>query len=192
MHSKKRLGFLLLPILGWVSSAIATTFLPMNLDDLTAASSAVVYGRVTTRHGEWNPARTFIYTVYTIQAIEYVNGDLGASFLLHEPGGELDGLSMTVAGVPQFGVGQEAVFFVWTDPQGLHQVTGFEQGNLPVETDVQTGMKQVSRAVRLGSAKAAGLPVGSGPSSTTSRFLPQLFQQIRASAALGRKPADAQ
>ena len=192
MRSKKGIGFLLLAFVR-VSAAAATTFLPMNLDDLTEVSSAIAYGKIVAGHTEWNNAHTLIYTVYTVQAMEYLQGDMGLSFELHEPGGELDGLSMSVAGVPQFTVGQEAVLFIWTDPQGLHQVTGFEQGNLAVQNDPQTGMKMTSRVIRLGSAKSAdsaGSVVSVGSvGSTTSRFLPQLFHQIRSSAAKARKPA---
>ena len=183
MGMKKRIAFLLLAFL-WVSGAAATTLLPMNLDDLTAESPAIAYGKIVASRTEWNNAHTLIYTVYTVQVVEYLKGDLGPSFELQEPGGELDGLSMSVAGVPQFTVGQEALLFLWTDPQGLHQVTGFEQGNLTVQSDPQTGMKMVHRVVRLGPAKSAG---SVGPA--TSRFLPQLFHQIRSSAAKARKPA---
>ena len=95
--------------------------------------------------------------------------------------GELDGIGMVVAGVPHFEVGQEAVLFVWTDPTGHHQVSGFEQGAVPIETDAATGSKTARRAMALGSAPAAGA-VASDPSASY-RLLPQLLDQIRASVA---------
>ncbi|MBI4465599.1 MAG: hypothetical protein HY647_12920 [Acidobacteria bacterium] len=186
MRLKKGLSFLLLSFV-WVSAATATALLPMHLDDLTAESPVIAYGKVLASRTEWNNAHTLIYTVYTVQATEYLKGDLGPSFELQEPGGERDGLSMSVAGVPQFRVGQEAVLFLWTDPQGLHQVTGFEQGNLTIQSEPQTGMKMVSRVIPLGSAKTAAPSGVVAP--TTSRFLPQLFHQIRSSAAKARQPA---
>ncbi|OFW04967.1 MAG: hypothetical protein A3G20_08785 [Acidobacteria bacterium RIFCSPLOWO2_12_FULL_59_11] len=183
MRLQKGIAFLVLAFL-WISGAVATTFLPMNLDDLTAESPAIAYGKIVASRTEWNSTHTLIYTVYTVQAMEYLHGDLGPSFELQEPGGELDGFGLLVPGVPRFTVGQEAILFVWTDPQEQHQVTGDEQGSLTVQRDPATGLKMVNRVVRLGSAKSAG---SVGP--TTSRFLPQLFHQIRSSAAKARKPA---
>jgi hypothetical protein len=90
---------------------------------------------------------------------------------------------MHVAGVPAFTVGQEAVLFVWTDKNGQHQVTGFEQGSFPVRTDPETGAKVVERVVRLGSVRTpnpAALP--------SSRSLSQFVSQVRESAARVAQP----
>lgn len=164
--------------------AWGTTLLRMDLDDLTQESHAVVHAKIAAQRTEWNAGRTLILTVYTVQPIEYLKGSLGPGFEFSEPGGELDGLSLTVPGAPRFTVGEEAVLFVWTSPQGQNQVTGFEQGALEVETDPQTGLKTVDRAIRLGSARTPAAPGVGAP--VTSQFLPQLFQQIRSSAAKTR------
>lgn len=182
----KKAATLIVLLLGWLPWAEGTTLERMDLDDLTAKSSAVVYGKIVASRVEWNQNRTLIYTVYTVQPLEYLKERLGPILELREPGGTLDGLHMSIAGVPSFSVGEEAVLFVWTDPQGQHQVTGFEQGAFPVRTDPQTGLKMVDRAIRLGSARTAPLPGAVVPS--TSRLLPQLFDQIRSSAAKTRAP----
>ena len=179
----QRTAVLFLALLGWSFSAGATTLVRLDLDDLTGESSAVVYGKIVASRTEWNQARTLIYTVYTVAPVEYLKGRLGPTFELYEPGGTLDGLQMSIAGVPSFSVGQEAVLFVWTDPRGQHQATGFEQGVFPVRTDSQTGLKVIDRAVRLGSARTA-----SPAASPSSRILLQLFDQIRSSAAKARQP----
>ena len=177
---------LVLLLLGCVflPRAEATTLIRLDLDDLTAESSAVVYGKIVASRVERNSSKTMIFTVYTVQADQYLKSALGPVFELHEPGGVLDGLGMHVAGVPAFTVGQEAVLFVWTGKHGQHQVTGFEQGSFPVRTDPQTGAKVVDRVVRLGSARTA-----SPTASPSSRFLSQFFNQVRASAARARVPA---
>jgi len=164
----------------------ATTLLPMYMDDLTAASQTVAYGTVIASRVEWDQGRNWIYTIYTIQPAQYLKGQLGTAFELREPGGELDGIAMVVAGVPHFEVGQEAALFVWTDPTGHHQVSGFEQGAVPIETDAATGSKTARRAMALGSAPAAGA-VASDPSASY-RLLPQLLDQIRASVAKNSVP----
>ena len=158
--------------------AEATTLTRLDLDDLTFESSAVVYGKIVASRVEWNQSKTMIFTIYTVLADQYLKSALGPVFELHEPGGELDGLRMSVAGVPAFSVGEEAVLFVWTDKHGQHQVTGFERGSFPVRTDPQTGAKVVSRVVRLGSVRTPSASV-----SPSSRSLSLFFNQVRAAKA---------
>ena len=179
----KKIAILLFVLLVWSHTTGATTLLRLDLDDLTGESSAVVYGKIVASRVEWNSGRTLIYTVYTVAPTEYLKGRLGPVFELYEPGGVLDGLQMSVAGAPAFSVGQEAVLFVWTDPHGQHQVTGFEQGAFPVRADPQTGLQIVDRVARLGSARVA-----SAVASPTSRLLAQFFNQIRSSAAKASRP----
>ena len=179
----KKTASLLFVLWVWGLSAGATTLLRLDLDDLTAESSAVVYGKIVASRVEWNQSRTLIFTVYTVEPMEYLKGRLGPVFELYEPGGTLDGLQMSVAGVPAFSVGQEAILFVWSDPRGQHQVTGFEQGAFPVRADPQTGLKIVDHVARLGSARVA-----SAVASPTSRLLAQFFNQIRSSAAKASRP----
>ena len=181
----KKITFVLFLLLAMGHGALATTLLRMDLDDLTADSHAVVYGKIVASRTEWDKNHTIIYTIYTVQPMDYLKGQLGPSFELQELGGERDGLIMKVPSVPVFNVGEEELLFVWTDDQSRHQVIGFEQGSLEVRTDPQTGLKTVDRAIRLGSAHSA-VPEGS-LAPTTSRSLPQLFGQIRSSIAKAAK-----
>jgi hypothetical protein len=171
------LAFLLLTL---SSSALATTLTPMYLDDLTAQSQTVVYGAVVAKRVEWDTAHRWIYTIYTVQPSQYLKGNLGAPFELREPGGVLGGIGMKVAGVPQFEVGEEAVFFVWTDPKGYHQVNGFEQGAVSIKTGA-SGAKVASRLIPLDTARSTAAITASQP--TTSSMLSRLLDQIRLSIA---------
>lgn len=162
-------------------AAFATTLTRLDLDDLTAQSSAIVHGRIVASRTEWNAGGTAIFTVYTVSVNSYLKGQLGETFEIAEPGGSRDGITMTVASVPVFQPSQEVVLFIWTDPRGVHQVIGFEQGALQVVTDPVTGAKSVDREIRLGSASSVFAQ--NAPIRTTSKSLPQLFNQIRTSAA---------
>jgi hypothetical protein len=165
----------------------ATTVLPMYLDDLTAASQTVAYGQVLASRVEWDAGHNWIFTVYTIAPVQYLKGNLGPTFELREPGGERDGVGMKVSGAPHFAVGQDAVFFIWTDPSGFHQVTAFEQGAVTIQTDPATGLQTAARSIALGTARAELAVTASRPS--TSRALPQLMDQIRVSIA-SRRPRE--
>ena len=170
--------------------AETTTLLRMGLRELTSESHVIVYAKIGGSRTEWNSERTWIYTVYTIHPLEYLKGQLGPVFELQEPGGELDGLSMTVAGVPKLTVGEEAVLFVWSDRRGRHQLTGFQQGLCPVQTDPHTGAKMVDRVIPL---RFAQTTAASDPQvRTTSPLLVDLLYQIRSSAAETPRPPAAQ
>jgi hypothetical protein len=160
-------------------AAPATILIPMYLDDLTSQSQTVAYGAVVASRVEWDAAHRWIYTIYTVQPSQYLKGNLGAVFELREPGGVLDGVGMKIAGVPQFSIGEEAVFFIWTDPKGYHQVIGFEQGAVAVKTNLVTGAKTAARFIPLDTARRAAASHASLP--TTSSALPQLLDQIRLS-----------
>ena len=160
--------------------ARATTMLPMYLDDLTAVSQTVVYGKVMASRTEWDDAHHLIYTVYTVTPNEYLKGQLGSSFELRQLGGEKDGVGLYVAGEPKFEIGEEDVLFVWTDPKGNNQVSAMEQGVVPVTID-SSGTKIAARPIALGSARALTSPAASLPG--TSRSLPELLDEIRSSIA---------
>ena len=122
----------------------------VDLDRLAEESSAIVQGRIVAARVEWNHGHTAILTIYTVRAERYLKGFLGETFELTEPGGELDGLAMHVAGAPHFRVGEEAVLFVWTDDlYGRHQAIGFEQGVFRVRPEPGTGLKLLSRSAPL-------------------------------------------
>ena len=171
----------LLLVAASAAPAAATTLARMDLDDLTAASQTIVYGKIVASRTEWDKTRSVIYTFYTVRPIQYLKGQLGPEFLLQEMGGTLDGLTMTVPSAPQFAVGQEEVLFIWTDPLGRNLVTGMEQGAVGVHTDPQTGQRVLDRALRIGSAR--GLQTGNESVALTSRLLAQFFDQVRRSAA---------
>lgn len=177
----RKITFALMLLFAAALAAPATTLQQMNLDDLTAQSHAVVYGKIVASRAAWDRTHSVIYTFYTVQPIQYLKGQLGSSFELQEMGGELDGLVVRVPSAPVFNLGDEEVLFVWTDALGRHLVIGMEQGAVGVQTDPRTGQKTLNRTIRLGSARATAAGADTGP--VTSRLLPQLFDQIRVSVA---------
>ncbi len=181
-----------LPFLFLLAAALGHTAVvkTLDLDGLAAESDTIVHGRIVASRVEWNSAHTSILTLYTVEADQYLKGFLGAKFELAEPGGEVDGLVMSVPGAPEFRVGEEAVLFIWTDDvYGRHQVDGFEQGAFRVQKDPVTGMKWVSRTAPL----RAGAPAGGvaearaategPPAGRTARELTQFLAQVSQAVA---------
>ena len=78
---------------------------------------------------------------------ESLKGAPGERLALTQLGGDLDGFRYAVPGSPLFRTGEEALLFVWRDPQGRAQVNALAQGKFDITTDPATGAKTVQRDV---------------------------------------------
>src|SRR5215470_16062977 len=89
----------------------ATVLVPIEFRELVAISNVIVHGRVTDAHGEWTDGRRGVETLVTISASDYLKGDLGGSFTIHVPGGQLGRYRTLFVGAPEFRAGDEVVLF---------------------------------------------------------------------------------
>ncbi len=115
----------------------------MSAKDLTKESTAVLYGKCSKIKSEWNENRSIIYTYVTIQAEEYIKGNLGTEAVIAVPGGRVDNIIYEVSEMPFFTEGEEVVAFIWTNPAGKNLVTGGFQGKMKIEKDKSTGKRMV-------------------------------------------------
>ncbi len=167
-----------LSLLLMAGMAAAATIQVMNLDDMTADSSAVVQCRIVSSRVEWNDsARNLAVRIYTVKADRYLKGNLGGNFELMEYGGTMNGVTTSTAGVPVFHAGEELVLFVWTDGvRHRHQAIGFEQGAFRIARDQATGAAVVSHQQ----------PISGGGQVIDSDRLNSTLQTIRADARTSR------
>jgi hypothetical protein len=105
----------------------------LSFDDLAGKSTAIVRGKVTS---SW-PAMTggIIYTHYKIQVAETFKGPAQNSVEIMVPGGILNGLRQTFAGSPTLNIGDDFVFFLWTNKTGITWITGLTQGLFQLAPD---------------------------------------------------------
>jgi hypothetical protein len=169
----------------------AATLQVLNLDTMTAESSAVVHGRITSTHTDWSDSQhKMVLTFYTVQADRYVKGNLGAAFEIVEPGGVIGNRSTVVPGAPEFKVGEELVLFVWTDSvRGRHQAIGFDQGAFRVQRDAATGRKTLNHSQPLigggqvvesgKEAQLSGAMRGQHTATELNQFLAQVADSVR-------------
>jgi hypothetical protein len=127
--------------------ASATQVLHQTLRDLTLGSSDIVIGQVEETRTRWNASRTKILTDVTIRVGESLKGAPGERITLTQLGGDLDGFRYSVPGNPLFRPGEEALVFVWRDPQGRAQVNAMSQGKFEIGADAETGERTVQRSV---------------------------------------------
>jgi hypothetical protein len=88
-------------------------------------------------------------------------------------GGEHDGLSMRVAGVPRFRVGEEDILFIQGNGTHYHPLYAAMYGRYPVRRDKATGREYVARnnGVPLGDVSEVALPLAEGAGATLQRRL---------------------
>ena len=91
----------------------------LSLDDMITKSTAIVRGKVTSSNASFSGP--IIYTHYTIQVSEHFKGDSRSSVDLVVPGGVAKNVRQGFPGTPEFKVGDEFVFFLWTGRSGQTQ-----------------------------------------------------------------------
>jgi hypothetical protein len=120
----------------------AVTLQQLSSDDLINQSTAIVRCRVTTSYTATRGSEVF--THYRLRVAETWKGATVTDVAF--PGGAVNGLRQSVAGIPRLQEGQEYVLYLWTNPRsGMTFVTGFQQGIFQVTQDT-SGQNMVQRA----------------------------------------------
>ena len=124
-------------------AARATLVPALNLSGLIDQSEFIVHGRVTQSWAAWDSAHKYIWTHYRLEVIDGVKGNPGSSVTVSEPGGSLDGGSMSISGAPEYAIGETAIVFLYRTPVGYLRATGYAQGKYTVtpEMRVRTNRK---------------------------------------------------
>jgi hypothetical protein len=126
----RTLKALILPLL-FASAALATTVIPMTVEDLAQASSHVLEATAVQSWAAWNPEHTIISTYTKFQVTRTLKGRASQSVVVKQIGGTLDGITQRVAGVRYWNNGEQAVLFLrpGSSLDGSLVVTGLMQGN---------------------------------------------------------------
>jgi len=105
----------------------------LSLNDMILGSTAIVRAKVTGSYAAFSGP--IIYTHYQIRVSETLKGPGASTVEFVVQGGVANNLRQTFSGVPQFSVGDEYVFFLWTGKSGLTQIMGLTQGLFSVAQD---------------------------------------------------------
>jgi hypothetical protein len=124
----------------WLCGATvsAITVVPMTFAELVEASAAIVYGRVADVRGQWTGDRRGIDSVLTLDAIDYLKGDLSERVNVRLPGGRAGGIVNLVPGAPVLAPGDLVVLFLTTSGPTIPTPTGVTQGVYRVTIDAAT------------------------------------------------------
>lgn len=125
----------------------ATQMRHLDTRALVRGSSDIVVGTVESVRSYWDAGHSHILTDVTVRVGESLKGATGATLVLTQVGGEVDGLRYDIEGSPRFAPGEEALLFVWRDTAGRPQVNGLAQGKFDIRRDPATGVAHVQRSL---------------------------------------------
>jgi hypothetical protein len=122
----------------------ATVFLPIEFRELVAAAPVIVHGQVVDVRSEWVDGRRAVETFVTVEAADYLKGNLGDRVTFKVPGGQLGRYRTVFVGAPTFRPGDEVVLFLKASGPAFPFVVGLSQGVFRVVTDPRSGRRVVT------------------------------------------------
>ena len=122
----------------------AITVVPMTFEQLASEAAAVVYARVSRVEGRWTADRQAIDSIITLEALQYLKGDLGHEVMMRLPGGEAGGVVNVLPGAPTLREGELVVLFLKARGPAILTTLGLGQGIFRVIRDPRSGAMLVT------------------------------------------------
>ena len=127
----------------WLFLAIAraTTVIPPTFEEMTDRAELVFIGKVGGSHSEWHTAgtRQVIFTLVEFEIQEVLKGNAGKTVTLQFLGGTVGDVTLEVAAVPRFTVGDRVLLFVEGNGVQFCPLAGVFHGKFNVRKDEKTG-----------------------------------------------------
>jgi hypothetical protein len=116
--------------------ALATTVVPMSVDELTANASNIIEGRAVKTWSAWDTNHRILLTYTTFAVTKSLKGDATKEVTVQQLGGTDGVLTQKVSGVRHFQVGETTLLFLRPGDTAASPllVVGLMQGNFRVMT----------------------------------------------------------
>jgi hypothetical protein len=128
----------------------ATVIVPIEFRELVTIAPVIVHGRVVDMRSDWVDGRRSVETFVTIEATEYLKGDLGERVTIKVPGGQFGRYRTVFIGAPEFQEGDEVVLFLKSSAPSYPYIIGLSQGAFRVVVDARSGRRMVTTPVVMG------------------------------------------
>jgi hypothetical protein len=160
--------FLLLCAFAFAAPLLAVSYVvPADRVEIER-SGAVVVGRVLASHAEDSP-RYGIETVTDVVVKESIAGNAGALIRIHEPGGEWNGESRVIPGMPELTPGDRVLLLLTQRDDGDYAITDAQLGSFRFTNDL------LVRNV----AEIAGRDVDGAPHRERQRSAKRFLEYVR-------------
>ena len=164
--------------------ARSTTVIPPTFDQLVAEAQTVFVGEVVSQRSVMDTSSQgrSIHTIVTFRVEDVWKGTLGARTQLEFLGGTVGDLTIQVAGMPAFAVGQRNVLFVTGSAKSISPLVGLSYGRLRVERGTSDGVDRVrtNDGRSLGALRELGTQRTPSLQSITPMRLSDLAAAVRA------------
>jgi hypothetical protein len=127
-----------------------TVLVPIEFRELVSAAPVIVHGRVVDVRSAFVDGRRSVETFVTVEALDYMKGDLGTHVTFRVPGGQIGRYRTIFVGAPEFQPGNEVVLFLKAERASLPHIIGLSQGAFRVVADARTGRRVVTTPVLMG------------------------------------------
>jgi hypothetical protein len=177
---------LLLVLLALPLSTRATSVVAPSFSELVAEAQVIVRAKVREVRCAWvdSPQGRVIKTYVTLDVLKRLKGEATDELTLQFLGGEIDGESMRVSGMPRFVVGRTEVVFVSGNGRRFCPLVAMMHGRYRVQTDATSRREYVARddGVPLESEHDVQLPQGGNGvanrlKSVSAAITPEVFEQ---------------
>ena len=113
------------------AAAMATTVIPMSLEELARSASRIVEAQAVSSRSDWNPQHTLIYTYTTFRVTRALKGDTAQIMIVKQLGGSAEGYTQKVSGVHHAQAGEQALLFLRPSAagDGTYAIVGLLQGH---------------------------------------------------------------
>ena len=128
----------------------ATVIVPIEFRELVTIAPVIVHGRVVDVRADWVDGRRSVETFVTVEATEYLKGNLGDRVTFKVPGGQLGRYRTVFVGAPAFQEGDEVVLFLKGGAPSYPYIIGLSQGAFRVVADERSGRRMVTTPVVMG------------------------------------------
>jgi hypothetical protein len=125
---------LLLSALIMVQLAAASDLPRLSFNEMTDSSEVIVSGIVTRTWADWDPDHKYIWTHYELAVSATHKGTAGQTVDIAEPGGQVNGVGMSISGAAGYGVGEKVLVFLSRMPNGYLRTAGPGEGKFLVDS----------------------------------------------------------
>ncbi len=129
----------------WLNTATArgTTFARISVGQMTEAAPLVARVRCLGNTAKWEGGE--IWTITSFAVLEVWKGSAPPQIAVRLIGGQVGHLISSVAGVPRFQPGEEAILFLIPIHEAEFTVTGWMQGTFRIRRDLRAGIEWVTQ-----------------------------------------------
>ena len=131
----------------------AASLVKLDMREMVAESPSIVHGEVVSTQSRWTEDKSTIVTDVRVRVIDALKGQDAGEVVVTQIGGVVGALRVEVYGATALQPGDETILFLSRDRRGASRITGFSQGQFPVEED-RASRKKVIRGMSRDQLKA--------------------------------------